>query len=97
MLLKTGQNIYELPEPLERNFTRLYLYKEGDPKEYPKQDIFTALHVSAAEVEGPLVEGLPTYYAIFGASDAKPKLKVRPTPDRDYFARFTYCPKEKVL
>lgn len=99
MLLKAGQNIYVLPEPIELNFTRMYTYEQGGSAEHPIEHVHLVVNARAQDMEEmkEVPPGRPTRYRVLNTSAPNPKLQIAPSPDRDYFTKFVYCPKEKVL
>lgn len=68
----------------------------GDPKEHPNSVQYLAIQVAWHELPKDDVRGVPQFYAIQHGPEAS-VLFTYPTPDKDYFAVFRYCPAAKEI
>ena len=85
-----------LPECVESHTERLYLYPAGDLETNPTSVAYAVNRVAMNEIPGEKVYGQPTLYALVRGPDAS-WLLLHPIPDRDYHARFRYCPAAKEI
>lgn len=98
MILKAGEQKHVLPERIETHTTQLVVYPDGDPEHNPQSFGHAVVQVSPAETyllerepETRDLKGTPTAYSVVHHPEAS-SLRLHPTPDRDYFAVFRYCP-----
>lgn len=95
MLLKSRVAKHVLPEHVEMHATRLSIYK-NDPETRPGQPSYEMVQVALKEIPAGVEYGFPKMYAIVHGPNAS-TLQPFPVPDKDYHARFRYCPMAKEI
>lgn len=97
MILKANEHIVKLPERVEYSTTYLIVYN-NDPEKDPNAIGYPIQKVQYGQViimtpEQKKIRGLPLSYCIYFDGE----MVLYPAPDKDYYAKFRYCPAMKEI
>lgn len=108
MIFKEGECSKEIPERIEESTAELYLYTAGDPETNGSSYALLVCRIPIGDLlrmrqkqKIGCRDGQPTLFAVNIQPGRNQKLadfiELFPIPDKEYYARFRYCPAAREI